>query len=82
MSSAISPSSTIRIRKPRRCSWCGEMMRKGEEAETYPFIFEGEIDHVTAHPECKIYGIDEYDYGEGFELYANPRPTTQTEEGK
>ena len=67
--------STPVARKPHRCSWCGEPIHAGDRYACSTGLWEGELITNRMHPECDAAAQDDYDeYGEGFELYGNPRP--------
>lgn len=54
-------------RKPCRCSWCGEMIEKGEPAESWVHVDVRDFGAVTVHPECAEV-IEEYAIDEGGEF--------------
>lgn len=59
------------VRKQRQCTWCGEMILKGEPANYYATTYEGEFQDGYLHPECGppcatyCRKYDEYTLGEG-----------------
>ena len=52
MNKVLSSRTIKSIRKPRECNWCGEKIEKGESAETWSGVFDGDFFTSTMHPEC------------------------------
>ena len=44
-------AKTVKIRKPRPCDFCGEMLEKGQPAVTWTYADQG-LQSVSLHPEC------------------------------
>lgn len=44
----------VKVRKPRQCAGCCQMIGKGEQALTYSGKFDGEFGSFTLHPECRV----------------------------
>ena len=50
-----------KARKPHRCSWCDEMIKKGELHEAWTMFDDGRADTVRVHIECGEAIQDVYD---------------------
>lgn len=62
-------------RKDYKCSWCGQVIAKGEKHAKQSGIFEGAYQTDRYHPECdKAAAADYLEWGEGHELYTGERP--------
>lgn len=61
----------VTVRKPRRCSWCGEGIAIGERARNRVYIADG-FTYEYMHPECYQamldtpywYGDDGWEFGQ------------------
>jgi hypothetical protein len=42
----------VRCRKQHLCSWCGNVILKGEQAQYRSGIFQGDFGAGYEHPEC------------------------------
>ena len=67
-------------RKSRRCTWCGEMINKGERYSHQRVKVDGDPSVNDLHPECNA-ALDACVAEEGgsvtFDLYGQPRPAPQ-----
>lgn len=43
----------VKVRKPRQCEGCGQMLNKGDQALVYSGKFDGDFGHFTLHQECR-----------------------------
>lgn len=43
----------VKVRKPRQCGGCCQMIEKDEQALTYSGKFDGEFGSFTLHPDCR-----------------------------
>ena len=70
-------SKQVKLRKDKRCSWCGQVMKKGEVVYHFKGRWDGDWQNWKMHNECEqVYRNDEY-CEEGFSLFNNTRPTTE-----
>lgn len=46
--------SVKRSRKRRQCTWCLEMIERGQPYESYRFADGGNVGLVVLHPECMV----------------------------
>ncbi len=42
----------VKVRKQRRCEWCGERIEEGEQARYRAYRFDGEFQTGYQHLEC------------------------------
>lgn len=69
--------SYVKLRKSRRCEWCGEMIEKSADAYQGKGIFEGEFYDYRMHPECaEAMNDDPFVAQDGFMSYEGERPAT------
>jgi hypothetical protein len=67
-------SKQVKLRKDKRCSWCGETMHKGSTVYHFKGRWDGDWQDWKMHNECEEACHDGDCLGEGFSLYDNPRP--------
>ena len=65
----------ITARKPRLCEWCGEAIKKGDKEYHFKGMWQGQWQDWKMHPECQEAYANDDGFDEGFESYANERPT-------
>jgi hypothetical protein len=71
-----------KARKPHVCTWCGEVIKKGEKYRKSVFVDAGNFYPLKLHPECSFAMDRSYRfYGCDFEYYEheNPRGLTDYE---
>jgi hypothetical protein len=69
--SALGEVKTVKVRKPRACDYCGEMLEKGEQAVTWTYTYP-EFGSASVHPECKSV-LDKRDGDYEFSVGESPR---------
>ena len=75
-------SKQVKLRKSKRCAWCGEDMKKGETVYHFKGRWGGEWQDWKMHNECEEAFHNEDCHDEGFSLYDNERPRPTTGEDK
>ena len=70
----------VKLRKDKRCAWCGITMLKGETVYHFKGRFEGEWQDWKMHNECSSAYRREDLHCEGFSLYDNKRGMTWGEQ--
>ncbi len=76
-------SNLVQARKPHRCYWCGEKIKRGEEYIHVAGVEDGEFYHTDLHTECDKAWLreDRSPMGNGeITPYENPRGLTWYEE--
>ena len=67
-------SNQVRCRKDHRCDWCGEIINKGDLAQSRAGIHFGEFYSGHQHPEChKAMFVGDLDGENGYGLYEQKR---------
>lgn len=68
--------SYVKLRKPRRCEWCGEDLNKGEDAYRGTGVFDGDFYDYRMHEECaEDMRNTPYIAEDGFMPHENERPS-------
>lgn len=65
---------TVKVRKDCKCSWCGELILKGQSVSRFKGNWQGDWQNWKMHDECLDYYTKEDDMDEGFTPFHNERP--------
>jgi lipocalin len=75
MTDFYNPSETRKARKDHRCTYCGEVINKGDDYTFQKGHYDGAWYELKMHPEC---WEDQCENGDGeYTLYSNERPQVE-----
>jgi hypothetical protein len=72
----------VKLRKTKKCEWCGQDMIKGEVVYHFKGKFNGEWQDWKMHNECEEAYRKDDQWHEGFLSYSNERPRLTGEGGR
>ena len=61
MSYTLLQKRTVKSRRDRRCIWCPEWIKQGDQAIVESCVFNGDFQYHHWHPECWQASLDYFD---------------------